>query len=317
MIQRLAALAVLIGATLACGPAQQTAEVITVEVPVLVEVTAASPSTTVPELPDTAQGGGGLTPGEPDAGNLPATDEPTSLPTAMPRTRIVLHGIESSLADVSRFVPGHYSKLAALAFTQGYRLDIYRDVEDFIAELSAPDVVAAMYQSWASPEALVALDAFRKSGGRVLMVYDGAWIRAQNEPLQLLYGVTVAYEPMIAREQTIIYDSGLLPPALRGYQVGMASDAVEFRVSGYLVTLNPAQEVGTITSQETGQERTVYLNLGNVIFLPSVFSYEHDPEQPAAWQQRFWYGQFYADEQIDYFDNEAAARALLSLLTSP
>ena len=131
-----------------------------------------------------------------------------------------------------------------------------------------------------------------------------------NELLQSMFGVTIVRESVVDTGDVLVVPPSVLPPALRGFQVGMVNEDYDLAIDAYLVTNRAATEVGMLASDESGKDRLVYFSEGRTIFMPAIYSYR-ERNRPMFVAD---YTPFFGDSQYDYFENEQAAEALLDLL---
>jgi hypothetical protein len=200
------------------------------------------------------------------------------------------------------------TKLAAAAYADGLKVTIFEDQAPFLADLKKPDVAAAIYGGQlASDPGLRELYDFVQDGGRILLMYDGSWIE-RNAALQGLFGVSLAAEKIdIQSHSSFHYKPSVLPAWLDQYSVGIPSldnDLIAFFRVFLVVPSTWPGERGTAVGENANTRLLYYSNpTGTVIFwpLPLGGNYEFTPL-------------FFSDENIDYFDNEIAALAVLEHL---
>jgi len=216
-------------------------------------------------------------------------------------TRILIHANElGSLMGLANL-----TKLSAAAYVNGYTVAVIDDQGAFLSELDKSDVAAAIYVGQvASDPGLRKLYDFVQEGGRILLMYDGSWLD-RNALLQELYGVSLAAEKIeIQTRSSFLYRQSVLPPWLQAYSIGIPSLSNDltafFRVYLAVPPTWPGER-GTAPGENAHARLLYYANpTATVTFwpLPLGGRYERTPL-------------FFNDENIDYFDNEAAAIALL------
>lgn len=197
------------------------------------------------------------------------------------------------------------TKLAAVAYANGFKVTIFEDQAAFLADLDKPEVVAAIYGGQvASDPGLRKLYDFSQQGGRILLMYDGSWI-GSNTALQELFGVSLAAEQIdVQAHSSFYYKTTVLPTWMDAYSVGIPSLENDltayFRVFLVVPSTWPGER-GTAVGENSNTRLLYYANpTGTVTFwpLPLGGDYEFTPL-------------FFNDGNIDYFDNEAAAMAML------
>ncbi len=240
-----------------------------------------------------------LPPVEPSALALPAPSVPN------PVAWIVAY-VSQSPAD------GTVHSLAYLqeeAIARGIEFQVYAHEASFLQALQQPGVTAALYGGTGSTEALWSLKDLVSRGGRVVLLYNDAW-QAQNELLQILFGVRVESEQVVATEDTFVYPPTLLlPDWLSGLNLALRQEGSSLALPAYLVAAVPGGEQGQIASQASGQNRLLVWASPekDVTFWPAVTV----SPRPGASKILDY---FFSDRSIGRFANLGGAGRLLDRL---
>ena len=225
-------------------------------------------------------------------------------PTRPGATRIVVHVME----HYTPFGVAELTKFSAAAYVNGFSVTVYDDQAAFLSELDEPDVAAAIYGGQvASDPGLRKLYDFVQNGGRIFLMYDGSWL-ARNAALQELFGVTLAAEKIdIQTRSSFHYRPTLLPSWLDSYSVGIPSLSNDLSAYFNLYLVVPTSwpgERGTLVGENASLRLLYYANpTSTVTFFPLPLGGDFQ-----------WTELFFNDENIDYFDNERAAVAILAYL---
>lgn len=234
----------------------------------------------------------------------PVTEQAQTPPAHPGATRIIVHVME----HYTTFGVAELTKFSAVAYVNGFSVTVYDDQAAFLTELDEPDVAAAIYGGQvASDPGLRKLYDFVQYGGRILLMYDGSWLE-RNAALQELFGVSLAAEKIdVQARSSFHYRPTLLPNWLDGYSVGIPSLSNDLIAHFNLYLVVPANwpgERGTLEGENASLRLLYYANpTGTVTFFPLPLG--------GAFQ---WTELFFNDENIDYFDNETAAVAILEYL---
>jgi hypothetical protein len=197
-----------------------------------------------------------------------------------------------------------FSLMGSLAFVNGYNLDMYDYIGDFIDELDEPDVAGAIFSSRRSNEqnsGIEALSTFAANGGRVIVFYD-AEFEEHNEILQDSFGVAVAIENVSIDDEMFLYPSEALPSWLSGLEVGVDDDS-EYGINSYLATPLQGSEMLYLPSPDNGRERLVFFTSADETF---TFMHNIAPSTGKHY--------FFADDFLETHDNEEATLAMFDFL---
>lgn len=210
-----------------------------------------------------------------------------------------------------------YSKLDALAWTNGIDLRITEDPDEFMEQLHESDVVAVMYGSRTysrrlmapNDRVLLSVDTFVRDGGKALLFYDYSW-EDSNDLLTDAFDFAVVAETLASGEGHLRFEDSMLPAWLSGMRVGMQSTEIFLNV--YLVTQDGEGIQRLLTSSDSGRERMVYYESpsGRLILFPRPVRCETQDHYCDSTVHIDWFD----NQNIDFFDNERAALAVLKYL---
>lgn len=195
------------------------------------------------------------------------------------------------------------------AVARGIEFQVLAHEAAFLQALQQPGVTAALYGGMGSTEALWSLDDLLNRGGRVVLLYNDAW-QAQNELLDILFGVTIEPEQVVAARDTFVYPPPLLlPDWLSGLNLALRQEGSNLGITAYLHTTHPEGEKGQMTSQASGENRLlVYATPDRAVtFWPAV-TLSPGPGAVAILDH------YFSDRSIGRFANLGGARRLLDRL---
>jgi len=238
-----------------------------------------------------------------------STPRPSSTPNPLSQTvapigpgRVLAYLISADNAGIETL-----SKLVGLGFRDGVEVQVFSNEEEYLVALDEADVRGALYAGTGySAAALRELSNFANNGGRVLFFYDGDWLQ-QNDLLQDRFGVSLVIERVKEVKDQLIFDQAMLPDWASGLEVGVSRTGQEQYITAHAISAQDPDQAGYLISDETNKERLLYLSTmdGRVAFFPRTYLFENLINE---------YQYFFDDANIDFYDNEQAARGMLNFL---
>jgi hypothetical protein len=247
------------------------------------------------------------------------TEAPSSTPSRTPTKTPTATPVKNHIAaffDKKTEYSANYSKMDSLAWEEDIKLTITGDIDEFINELKKADTTVAIYgtdifeDKPPNSKVLLTIDRFIRDGGTALLFYDRNWEKV-NDLLQDNFGFSVVAEKLAYGEGSLRINESMLPDWLSDYRIGVESK--EIWLYSYIVVKDEGGVQRSVKSNETGANRLVFYERsdGRLILFPRIMvCHAWSYGDCAGFIPQDWF----ENNNIEFFDNEQATKALLRYL---
>jgi hypothetical protein len=226
-------------------------------------------------------------------------------------------------SDKPQYDNQRYTKFQALCFENGIKskhISAYKYYSSPSVEINNQPL-GVIYDCWKiSDQNISSLYNYVKNGGHLVLFYSGVWSK-NNYLFQELFNISFIAENLVIQKNSGAYrfPESSVSSLFSNYKIGMITGYDQCTLPACVATLDPGIK-GVLISSSSGKSRTIVfeysLGDGKVLLFPTIFgtSSATPDYRPLNSSYVRFPDSFICDRQLNNFENEGAATALINWL---